>query len=88
MKIEKEESKRRIEQNDLLPLKNIRIHQNGKKTKKRDIMTMINLEIGLYLPPDRYVNSFFIKEILNGKKKSLKRNKVLFVKRCINFKEV
>ena len=57
------------------------------KQKKKDIVTIINLEIVFYLLLDRYIESFFIKKDIEYEKKSLKRNKVLFVKRFIKFKE-
>ena len=56
--------------------------------KKKEIMTFINLEIELYLLPDRYLNSSFLKKVLNGQKKLIKRKNIIFVKRVLNFKEL
>ena len=40
---------------------------------------MINLELGIYLPLDRYVNSEFLKGVLSGEKLSIKTRKICFV---------
>ena len=44
---------------------------SAKYNSKRECYNFLACDVGVYLPPYKYVTIFFLKELLNGKKKMI-----------------
>ena len=62
--------------------------QLSTKTRKQDVVNLLRIEGQFYLPPDRNLNSEFVRSFLAGRKALFRVSEVIRVKHSFRFKEL